>query len=207
MNSMIVSTIRHAQTDYGAQHRYAGSRDVPLSDKGRNDCALIAEHVRRLAPDVIIASPLQRAMETALLIRPHDVPIHADPLAVERNYGILEGLTAGEVGALEPPVLFVAVGDDTHSVNPRGGEPFEKVWGRAELFAERLFLEHQGRHALVVAHSVFLQMLHGVFRGGNCIESLMSSPANLELATFRFHDRVIVGEESRRLLGSVGSGF
>jgi broad specificity phosphatase PhoE len=119
----------------------------------------------------------------------------------------MEGLTAAEVRDLDPPVLFIKVGGDTHSVNPRDGEPLEDVWQRARQFRDLLFDEYEGSRVLVIAHGVFLQMLHGVLRGLTCIESLADYPGTLELHSFCFEGRVLLVEDVRRLAGSAGAAF
>jgi broad specificity phosphatase PhoE len=90
---------------------------------------------------------------------------------------------------------MIRVGADLHTVNPRNGEPFEEVWERAKKFRRFVFEKYAGSDVLVVSHGVFLQMFHGVLRGLNCIESLASYPANLEMARFRFAGRRLADEE------------
>jgi broad specificity phosphatase PhoE len=91
------------------------------------------------------------------------------------------------------------VGGDLHTVNPRGGEPFEAVWERARRFHRFLVRRFVGGEVLVVSHGVFLQMFHGVLRGSSCIESLASYPANLELRRFEFSDGRLTEERVSRL--------
>ena len=128
-------------------------------------------------------------------------------LCCERGFGVMEGLTLEEVNSLDPPVLFIEVGSDLHSVNPRGGEPFEDVWMRAKRFSHLIFREHRGSRVLVVSHGVFLQMFHGVLRGSTCIESLSSYPGNLELATFRFAGPRLAAEERVSLVAVTSADF
>ena len=85
-------------------------------------------------------------------------------------------------------------------MDPKGGEPFEEIWARANEFRRFLFERYRGKSILVVSHGVFLQMLHGLFRGFSCIPSLASFPANMELARFRFVDDELVDEEVEKLL-------
>jgi broad specificity phosphatase PhoE len=92
-------------------------------------------------------------------------------------------------------------------VNPPGGEPFEDVWQRAKKFRRFLFCNYRGSSILVVSHGVFLQMFHGVLRGGNCVESLIAYPSTLELTTFRFRGSRLLDETAVRLLDDAGEGF
>lgn len=195
-----INTIRHGHTSYNAEKRYAGSIDIPLNEKGVQDSCLAAEKLMSLHFDVVVTSILKRSIETAqILIGNKKVPMVQSKLCVERNFGILEGKTWDEIQSIQPPVLFINVGNDLHSVNPEGAEPFEDVWSRAKKFHHFLFREYRGMNILVVSHGVFLQMFHGVLRGKNCIESLCVYPANLELATFHFLGKRLTGEKVVKL--------
>ena len=125
-------------------------------------------------------------------------------LCNERNFGVMEGLTWDEVQHLDPPVLFIEVGNDLHSVNPQGGEPFEDVWERARKFRRFILREYKGSSVLVVSHGVFLQMFHGVLRGLNCIESLAAYPSNLVLFRFRFSGNRLMEEKTYKLAEDQG---
>lgn len=199
MPETVIATLRHARTQHGSEHRYAGSIDVPLSDPGRDDCRRARPRLARSRYDVVLSSPQARALETAQLVAPAGTPIEIDPLIVERRYGVMEGRTWEEVQTMEPPILFVEVGGNRHSVNPRNGEPFEDIWRRAQQFSRDVLERHAGRRLLVVSHSAFLQMLHGVLLGRNCIESLDTEVANLELSTFTLNGTSAVHQRSERL--------
>lgn len=201
-----ITTLRHARTYYGAEQRYAGSLDVPLSEQGEADCRAVSPRLADQDFDVVISSPLQRAARTAELVLP-GTPTEYAPLTVERNYGAMEGKTYAEVRAMTPPILFIEVGGDTHSVNPPGGEPFEDVWRRAQEFHRTVLERHAGQHILVVSHSAFLQMLHGSLSGLSCIESLDAGLSNLELTTFRLDGATAASRESVQLLAPSRSNF
>ncbi len=195
-----ISTIRHGHTSYNAEKRYAGSIDISLNEKGVKDACIAAEKLADSNFDVVVTSTLKRSIETAqILFADKKIPTVQTRLCVERNFGVFEGKTWDEVQNLQPPVLFINVGNDLHSVNPEGAEPFEDVWARAKKFRQFLFKEYRGKNILVVSHGVFLQMLHGVFRGKSCIESLGVYPANLELATFHFLGNRLVEERIAKL--------
>jgi broad specificity phosphatase PhoE len=133
--------VRHGETEYNAEGRYQGQRDIPLSDTGRAQArrlgarlaavyaAAAANTDRQLArplpgpPIAAYASDLQRAHETARLI------VDALPgsgLAVERltalrerHFGGWEGLAAAEIRA--------RFAGDT---DPHDGETWPEVWER-----------------------------------------------------------------------------
>jgi broad specificity phosphatase PhoE len=203
----VIRTLRHAQTTYGADKRYAGTIDAPLSEKGERDCVAAAPGIAQISVDVVVTSTLTRARETARLLGFEPSRCAVWPLCDERNYGILEGHVWDEVPAMEPPVIFIEVGGESHSVNPLGGEPFEDVWQRAKEFRREILDQYAGLSVLVVSHSVFLQMFHGVLRGTSCIESLASYPASLELFTFRLSDGSLIEETDSELVAKAGVRF
>jgi broad specificity phosphatase PhoE len=150
----------------------------------------------------VLTSTLKRAIETAEILAGDGVPIVKNKLCNERNFGIMEGLTWDDVQTLEPKVLLIEVGNDLHTVNPKGGEPFEDLWQRAKKFRRFIFKNYRGLNILVVSHGVFMQMFHGVLRGQNCIESLAVYPSNLELTTFRFCGNRLTSEKAVKLIGA-----
>jgi broad specificity phosphatase PhoE len=197
-----IHTIRHAHTSYNAEKRYAGTIDVPLNDAGIRDARQVSAKLVGLRFDVVVTSALRRTIDTAHLLLDGTVQSVQSELCNERNFGVMEGMTWDEVQNLDPPVLLIEVGNDLHTVNPKGGEPFENVWQRAKRFRRFLLREYRGSSILVVSHGVFLQMFHGVLRGLSCIESLAVYPATLELYTFRLSGDCLVEERAARLTGA-----
>jgi broad specificity phosphatase PhoE len=112
----------------------------------------------------------------------------------------MEGHTTLEVKHFKPRIMFVKVGNDTHSVNPPGGEPFEDVRERAKKFRRLIFEQYRGSSVLVVSHGVFLQQFHGLLRGKSCIESLADWVSNLEMTSFIFSGNRLLEERSVKLI-------
>lgn len=196
----IIHTIRHGHTSYNTEKRYAGLIDIPLSSKGIEDCRNAAVRLAEYHFDVAVTSALKRSIETAQLILRANTPIVQSSLCNERHFGIMEGHTWDEVLKFDPPVLMIEVGQDRHTVNARDSEPFEDVWERAKRFRRFLFDSFEAKSILVISHGVFLQMLHGLFRGVSCIESLAKYPGNLELARFCFVDGRLASEQVEKLI-------
>lgn len=195
----IISTLRHASTTYNSEKRYAGTIDIGLSDIGRRDAQAASAKLKDEEYDVVITSGLRRSYETAQIIINDAAQIIRNKLCNERNFGIMEGLTWEEIQHLKPPILMIKVGNDLHTVNPKGGEPFEDVWQGAKRFCRYIFHEYRGKNILVVSHGVFLQMFHGVVRNLTCIESLSVYPSNMDLAKFVFCGNRLIEEEVVRL--------
>ena len=94
---MKLYVVRHGETVFNAQNRYAGSTDVPLNDMGKEQALRLAKQLESYKFDFIITSPLIRAQETAEIInRNLNLPIIIMDAFVERNMGVYEGLTREE---------------------------------------------------------------------------------------------------------------
>jgi broad specificity phosphatase PhoE len=86
--------VRHGRTEANAQARLQGRLDLPLDEVGQRQAASIAERLG--APDVLIASPLLRARQTA---EHFGTDITIDDRWVEISYGAYEGLPFEEVAS------------------------------------------------------------------------------------------------------------
>lgn len=82
---MLVYLLRHGLTEYNAEKRYQGQRDIPLSAEGR-------AQLRRadIEPKVVYVSPLQRTQQTACVLFPRAKLVAVDGLK-EMNFGSFEG--------------------------------------------------------------------------------------------------------------------
>jgi broad specificity phosphatase PhoE len=97
--------MRHGQTDWNAQHRLQGWTDIPLNDFGRAQAQAAAKSVRALGVARIVASPLQRAHETAVIAAGEDAQVMADERLKERQFGIFEGFPNKEYMAWREKML------------------------------------------------------------------------------------------------------
>lgn len=102
---MIVTLIRHGQTDWNLAGRIQGSTDIPLNDTGRQQARDAAYALDGSRPTVMYSSDLRRANETARII----AEVHGwnDPHVIvplrERFYGDAEGITDTEFVARYGP--------------------------------------------------------------------------------------------------------
>lgn len=68
----IIYFVRHGQTDWNAQTRFQGTRDIPLNDNGRGQARHNGATLKGLVDPAsvnFIASPLKRTRETMEIIR------------------------------------------------------------------------------------------------------------------------------------------
>lgn len=91
----MIYIVRHGQTDWNVEGRYAGRIDVQLNDTGRNQAKIVKEKLKDIKFDKVFSSPLIRAYETAEIIC--DNRITKDDRIIERSNGDLEGKLKTEI--------------------------------------------------------------------------------------------------------------
>ena len=135
--------------------QFIGRTDPPLSQTGRDQArAFGAAHadLRRLP---IFASPALRARQTAELAFP-GVALRITSMALEGDYGRLEGLTVAHATRLYPEhfgTTWVAAQFDYRIF---GGECLADLVSRADALIDEL---HQHSEAAVFSHGIFLAVL------------------------------------------------
>ena len=85
----MIYIVRHGQTDWNLEGRYAGRIDISLNDKGIEQANIIKEELKDVKFDKVFSSPLIRAYETAQIICNNK--IIKDDRIIERCNGDLEG--------------------------------------------------------------------------------------------------------------------
>ncbi|GIU98226.1 MAG: hypothetical protein KatS3mg013_2029 [Actinomycetota bacterium] len=181
----LVATLRHGLTELNRDRRVGGRLDVGLIEEGRRQAEEAGRRLAGTAFDAVVASPLQRAIETAELVTgwPRE-RIEIDELATERSFGEMEGIDPAEVPIRFPHVKYLRIGHVGYSLNPPGGESFDRLHERAHRFLEGLLARHRGARILVASHQNFLQQLHGVLRGRDPYHALEDDILNCELNAF-----------------------
>lgn len=84
---------RHGQTVWNAQNKVCGITDVNLTEKGLEQAKSLALSVKSKKIDIVISSPLTRAVETSKIVSDMlGIPFEVDDRLIEQNYGIYEGV-------------------------------------------------------------------------------------------------------------------
>lgn len=83
---------RHGETQWNVENRISGRTDVPLTQRGLEQAKLLAENAKGKGIEVIIASPLLRAHQTAQAVSDAiGIPVQIDERLIELDFGIFEG--------------------------------------------------------------------------------------------------------------------
>jgi probable phosphoglycerate mutase len=151
--------IRHGQTDYNIRHIHQGHLPgIPLNEAGRREAYDTATAIRDLPLTAIVASPLQRTLETAEYINEgRGLTIQQDEDLIEVDFGPYAGQCWDE--------LDVRKGEWTRFVRdpryaPKGVESFERVQRRAVQAMERWRVApNLGEWVALVTHSDLVKLI------------------------------------------------
>lgn len=101
--------VRHGETEWNKKRIIQGVSDIPLNDTGRAQAASVGAILARHSFDLIVSSPLSRALETATIIARRlgmPAPVVIEDLK-ERNYGEAEGSSGADLDQRYPPGVEV----------------------------------------------------------------------------------------------------
>ncbi|MBN9583216.1 MAG: histidine phosphatase family protein [Afipia sp.] len=164
--------IRHGETDWNAEGRFQGQRDIPLNARGRGQAQrngrVLAEKMPQTVDFDFVASPLERTRQTMEIARGamglDPSAYRLDPILKEITFGRWEGMTTLEVKARFPAERRLRkVG--RWNFNAHGGESYADLAHSMKSFLADL---DPARPVLLVSHAgnirVMAAMLAGVTR-------------------------------------------
>lgn len=145
--------VRHGESGWNRERLIQGqSRMAPgLTTAGREDAAVAAGDLAGSGADLILASDLRRAVETALPVAARlGVPVQLEPRLRERLLGTAEGRPSDEVAAADLGVTGRHVTDP--DARPPGGESVRQLYDRVTGLLTELLGSSPGRRLILVTH-------------------------------------------------------
>lgn len=161
--------IRHGETDWNAEGRYQGRRDIPLNAVGQAQAdangpllsGLLAQAGHEAADLEWHVSPLSRTRETADRVRAaFDQPlrdVRIEPNLAEVSFGKFEGFLHAELTGEGMPRQGER-GADFWDFRPEQGESYADVLARLTPFFDAL-----EQPTIVVAHGGIARVFRHVF--------------------------------------------
>jgi phosphoserine phosphatase len=146
---------RHGETDWNYEGRYQGQRESVLTDLGRRQARALAGALAESGAGRVIASPLQRCVETARPLADRLLAdIETDARLLEIAHGTWEGRLREEIERADGERLR-AWREAPHTVTFAGGESLADVDRRWRAFADSLAGEND---VVVVTHDVLVRL-------------------------------------------------
>lgn len=151
--------VRHGETEWHAENRYAGAEsDIDLTGRGHDQAQRLARWAATARLDQLVVSPVRRARETA---EPAAVStgLHAqvEQELREVDFGVAEGRTKAELEETDPESL-ARFRDDPAAHPFPGSEPPASAARRGAACLRRVAERHPGQRVLVVAHNSLIRL-------------------------------------------------
>lgn len=192
MSRTIVHVMRHGEVHNPEGVLYGRLPDYHLSERGRSQAQAVADWLALRDITYVVASPLERAQETAAPIAAHHgLPVDVDESLIE-SHNVFQGqrVSPGD-GALRDPRNW------RHLRNPRTpswGEPYAEIAVRMRAAVERARLESAGHEAVCVSHQLPVETLRRAMNGDPLHHFPTRRMCNLaSLTSFHFDGDEYVG--------------
>jgi len=159
----VVHLLRHGEVHNPEGVLYGRIAGYRLSDRGRDQADVVAKALADADLAAVVASPLQRAQETATPVATaHGLDIRTDDRLIEAGNSF-EGQKVGVGdGALRNPRYWWRLRDP---FTPSWGEPYQEIADRMLAAAHRARELALGREAVCVSHQLPIWTLRRFLTG------------------------------------------
>jgi alpha-ribazole phosphatase len=151
-NRLRLYLIRHGEVEGAVSGKLLGRTDTPLSERGIEQAAKLAEILSTAQLSAVYCSDLQRARVTAEVIaKSNNVKAQESPAWREIDMGEWDGRT---IAALhdDAPELLARLFEDPASFEYPGGESFACFTARVLKAVDQLLITHKSGEVVLVAH-------------------------------------------------------
>lgn len=156
---MILYLVRHGETEWHAENRYAGSTDIALTPKGLEQGIKLAEWAKGEELDLIVTSDLSRAIITATpSILATNVANKIDARFREVDFGLGEGLTSDEMQSKFPEARNAFLNAPADSALPEGEKGTDAVNRAFDALFEIITVD-RAQKVLLVSHSTLGRLM------------------------------------------------
>ena len=148
----VVHLLRHGEVHNPTGVLYGRLPDFHLSDRGRAMADMVAESLRGSDVTYVVASPLERAQETAgPIAAAHGLDIATDARVIEAG-NIFEGQRVGVGdGVLRQPKAWRHL---WNPFTPSWGEPYDELAERIGFAVAAAREQATGHEAVIVSHQL-----------------------------------------------------
>lgn len=176
--------VRHGVTKGTGKVLYGLTKGLDLTDEGREQAQLLADHVSGIHIDAIYSSPLERAYQTAEALnkgRGLDITTHEGLL--DSDIGEWTNFTLDECRELEDWKIVQA--HPSQFTFP-GGESFVDVLHRMKSAVNEIVASHTGKTVLITGHRDPTILLLGNYLGihMDLFQRIPCNPASVSEVVF-----------------------
>jgi broad specificity phosphatase PhoE len=179
--------VRHGQMDYNVRHLLPSQLPgIPLNEEGQREAHATAVALQDLPFSAIVASPLERTMETAAALNAgRGLEIRQDRDLLDTNYGPYSGKNWEELDK-QGGQWARYMADPTYA--PRGAESFAAVQRRAVRAAEHWrHADGVGEWVALVTHADLVKMIVAHYLGIPLTSVPLINMDNASASLLAFH--------------------
>lgn len=155
-----VVLVRHGETIWHAENRYAGRSDVELTPRGFDQARDLGKWAAGAQLSAVWSSPLSRARLTAQpAAEAAHVPLQIDDRLIEVDFGQAEGLTGKEMHERFPEARASFLKDPVVNPLPGGENPVRAARLGARALRTIASSGADKTRVLVVAHNTLLRLV------------------------------------------------
>lgn len=153
---------RHGETIWNTERRMQGHNNSSLTELGIRQAEWLFDRLREEEIDVVLSSPLGRAMQTSrLLISNRMLEIITVDELKEINLGCWEGCLSEEVEK-DFPIEYHSFWNEPDKYVSIDGESFLELIERVKYFLTNILVKYKDKNVLIVAHAVVIKALLNV---------------------------------------------
>lgn len=146
---------RHGETLWNKEQRFQGQLDSELTDLGKEQSLQLAEFFSDKKIDLVISSPLGRAVSTAIICQHHlNIAVAVDRGLNERNLGQWQGKY---VNTLMSEAIYTEVLQQFTDVAPLDGESAQACGQRIYRTIEAIAKQAPEQNILIIFHGEALR--------------------------------------------------
>lgn len=175
INGRKIFLVRHGQDTDNVAGVLGGRRDTELTDLGREQSKQVALKLRDKNIQIIYASSLRRAYETACIVAAElgiDKVI-PDERLIERDFGVLTGRPVADI--LKYTDKIISAEKVNYFLEVEGAEDFLALLDRGKRVLEEIKQRHRGENILIVTHGDIGKMIRAAFYNWSWGQGLKTS--------------------------------
>ncbi len=176
---MKIYVARHGQTQLNVEDRVCGSTDIPLTEVGLKQADKLAANTASIKIDVIIASDMIRARQTARAVAKYKgLPVITDSRLREQDFGRWEGHPRGAADYQAEKRRYFS--------NHNGGESVLRLAQRVYNALDDIISnpDYQDKNILIVCHGGVRRTVRSYFQDMENEEYSAYSPDNASLVEY-----------------------
>jgi probable phosphoglycerate mutase len=161
-----------------------------LNEKGLLQAKQLVENLTGINFDIIVASSLIRARQTAEIISEAlNIPLIVSNEFIERNMGVYEGLTREEART-KYPVLWDRLSAWQMSDAPTDGETIRQVDERTTNALLKLEKDYPDKNVLLVTHGFVARIINRYYKNLSYDEMHGFSLGNCEIVRYKKGEKI-----------------